>query len=639
MNTDWIRGFRVFSLVCLCWIPVTAAEFHVSPAGDDQADGTQNRPFATIERAQRAVRQLVADGLESDVTVLVHGGAYSIDRALRFGPEDGGNAQFRVTYQAVDGHRPVFSGGRRIEGWTVTDEGVWETVLAEVKSGDWRFRQLYVGDRWATRARRPNEGFFRAEKVGADRRTNFQYAAGDLRPVADLDQVELVFLHDWSISRVPVQSIDEAARTLTVRGQIGGPANWAVMDWFEKQPRYFLENSGEFLDAAGQWHLDHRSGRLRYMPLDGETPDRVAVVAPRPDQLLVVRGDFENQRPVRNLHFRGLSFEHSGWATPGGVYWGRQACTYWTEGMEPGVSHLEADPAAVQFDLADGCSFRDGVVRLAGASALWLGQQCRDCTVAGTLVTDCGGNGIMVGEGQTRRVGEDVWWRNAPEQASANNSVVDCLVQRCGQELFGAVGIWVGLTGPTTIANNEVRQVPYTGVSVGWLWWNPATRPEPELTPNEQTQVIDNHLHHVMQVLSDGGGIYSLGSQPGSALRGNLIHDVSANIGRAESNGMFLDQGTGQFVIEQNVIFNIDRSPLRFHKGWVNTVRNNYLEAGDGVPPVRYNDTRQERITLDNNIVVPRGQIPADVLEEARRRTGPRPPYAEWFAKWLESEK
>jgi hypothetical protein len=636
MAAKWGHFLPVFLVACLLSIPAAAAEFHVSPGGDDGADGNSERPFATIERAQAAVRRLTAAGLSSDVTVLVHGGQYTIERPLQFGPDDGGNEQFRVIYRAAEGQRPIISGGRQISGWTVTAEGVWETVIPEVKAGDWRFRQLYVGGRRAVRARYPNEGFLRAEKVGADRRTNFQYAAGDLRAVSDLEQVELVFLHDWSISRVPVQTIDQATRTLTVRGQIGGPSSWAVMDWFEKQPRYFLENSRQFLDAPGQWHLDQRTGLLCYMPLAGETPDQVPVVAPRADQLLVVRGDLQNNRPVRNLHFIGLTFEHSGWTPPDGVYWGRQACTYWTKNMEAGLSHREADPAAVQFDVAQTCSFQDGAVRHVGASAVWFRQQCRDGIVSGTLVTDAGGNGIMVGEGQTRRVGEDPWWKADPEQASVGNQVVDCLVQECGQELFGAVGIWLGLAGPVTIANNEVRQVPYTGVSVGWLWWNPATRPEPEPTPNEQTMVIDNHLHHVMQVLSDGGGIYSLGLQPGSVLRGNLIHDVPANVGRAESNGMFLDQGTGQFVIEQNVIFNIDRSPLRFHKGWVNTVRDNHLETREGVPPVRYNDTREERITLENNTVVARGQIPDDVLDGATRRTGPRSPHAERFAQWLE---
>lgn len=632
------RKSRMFCRALLVWLAAAlaaAAEFHVAPDGNDRGPGTAAQPFATLGRAQQAVRQLVADGLQADVTVWVQDGVYCVAQPLEFGPQDGGTDEFSVSYQACAGARPIVSGGRVIGGWKVAANGIWETEIPEVVSGAWRFRQLFVGERRAVRARHPNQGYFRAEKVGADRRTNFQYAAGDLRNVPDLAQVELVFLHDWSISRVPVRSIDETTRTLTVVNKVGGPGTWTNMDWFEKQPRYFLENSREYLDAPGEWHVDTAAGVLRYCPHPGQTPDTVRVVAPCAPQLLVVRGDLEHNRPVKNLHFVGLTFAHSGWSPAGGIYWGRQACTYWTADMAEGLSHREADPAAVQFNLAEACTFRDGAVQQVGASGLWIGRGCRDCRVAGTLVTDSGGNGIMVGEGQSRRVGEDSWWEAAPQQAAVGNQVADCLVQRCGQELFGAVGIWVGLAGQTTLANNTVCDVPYTGVSIGWMWWNPAQRPEPRRTPCEQTQVLDNHLHHVMQTLSDGGGIYALGSQPGSALRGNLIHDVPANAGRAESNGMFLDQGTGQFVIEENVIYHIDRSPLRFHKGWTNTVRNNVLEIGPGVAPVRYNDTKQERITLENNRIVERGQVPAEVLDQARRRTGPRSPHAERFQRWL----
>jgi len=159
------------------------------------------------------------------------------------------------------------------------------------------------------------------------------------------------------------------------------------------------------------------------------------------------------------------------------------------------------------------------------------------------------------------------------------------------------------------------------------MWWAPTARPEPRDTPARENVVADNHIHHVMLTLSDGGGIYTLGKQPGSALRGNLIHDVPANAGRAESNGMFLDQGTGEFVIEGNVIYNVPRSPLRFHKGWLNTVRNNVLEVGDGVPMVRYNDTHQERIKLENNQLVKPGPPLNEAIQRARRTAGPQPPY------------
>ena len=168
---------------------------------------------------------------------------------------------------------------------------------------------------------------------------------------------------------------------------------------------------------------------------------------------------------------------------------------------------------------------------------------------------------------------------------------------------------------------NEVRQTPYTGLSVGWMWWNPRDRAEPRATPCRGNRIEANHIHHVMRILSDGGCIYTLGDQPGSTIRGNLLHDVPANAGRAESNGMFLDQGTGSYRIEENVVYNVARSPLRFHKGWKNLVRRNVLEVGEGVPPVRYNDTRQERITLEDNQVV--RSVPPDVLEAAQRSTGP----------------
>lgn len=605
-----------------------AADFFVAVDGKDANPGTQEKPFATIDRARIAVREIVAAGPERDITVVIRGGSYRIAEPIVFGPEDSGTDRFSITYKAFPGEKPVISGGRVISGWKVGADDIWTVELPDVKAGHWAFRQLFVNGQRASRAREPNKGYFRVEKVGADRRTNFRFREGDLRAYRNVQQLELVFLHDWSITRVPVKSIDEQNRKLTVQHQVGGPGSWTNMDWFEKQPRYYLENSREFLDSPGEWHLDGASGVLSYCPRPGEEIGEVEVVAPVTKQFLVVCGDVRKDRPVRNLHFVGLRFEHAGWSPPQGIYWGRQACTYWTpETVAAGRRHEEADPAAVQFDLAQSCSFEDGGVTHVGASGIWFGRSCQDNRLVGTVVSDTGGNGVMIGEGQVRNVGEDPWWETAPEQPAVRNTAANNVVERCGQELFGAVGIWVGLAGKTTVSHNEVRHHPYTGISIGWMWWNPRSRPEPRKTPCEQTLVADNHIHHIMLTLSDGGGIYSLGTQPGSALRGNLIHAVPANVGRAESNGMFLDQGTGEFVIEGNVIYDVPRSPLRFHKGWTNLVRNNVLEVRPGVPTVRYNDTRTERITLEDNTVVEK--VPPDVLEKARSRAGLEPEYRE----------
>jgi hypothetical protein len=166
------------------------------------------------------------------------------------------------------------------------------------------------------------------------------------------------------------------------------------------------------------------------------------------------------------------------------------------------------------------------------------------------------------------------------------------------------------------LAHNEIRDLPYTGVSVGWKW---DTQP----TGCRENVVRDNHIHHVMQKLSDGGGIYTLGLQPGTLLSGNRIHNVPLNLGRAESNGMFIDEGSSQITIENNTIYNIERSPIRFHRAERDTIRNNRLVGAPGVPPFRYNSTDPETMTLENNKIIEAKEWtpPAD---DPTAKAGPR---------------
>lgn len=182
------------------------------------------------------------------------------------------------------------------------------------------------------------------------------------------------------------------------------------------------------------------------------------------------------------------------------------------------------------------------------------------------------------------------------ELLAKNNVLSNNYIHDCGQLYHGCVGIWLGITEGTTVSHNEISRLPYTGISVGWMW---NTSP----TPCRQNTIAHNHIHHIMQVLSDGGGIYTLGRQPGTVLRGNLIHDVSLNAGRAESNGLFIDEGSSELLIEQNVIYNIARSPIRFHKAEGNTVRENVLVTSDAIPPFRYNSTDERSMVYDANVV------------------------------------
>ena len=60
------------------------AEFHVAPNGADANPGTCARPFATLHRAQEAVRAERAAHPDQGVTVTFRGGSYPLERTLEF---------------------------------------------------------------------------------------------------------------------------------------------------------------------------------------------------------------------------------------------------------------------------------------------------------------------------------------------------------------------------------------------------------------------------------------------------------------------------------------------------------------------------------------------------------------------------
>lgn len=594
-------------------------DFVVSPNGDDTNPGTAAAPFATLRRAQQAVRERLASGIDQDLTILIRSGTYRLTEPLVFGPEDGGDEEHAVLYTAAPNETVTISGGRTIDGWHTDERGTWSTTLPEVRSERWTFRELFVNGERRQRAREPNDGYFRVVEAGPDKRTSFTFRPGDI-PEDGAVGAELVFLHDWSTSRVRIASVDGADHVVKLADPIGPAADHYEIDHFEPHPRYFLENSRAFLDVPGEWFLDEKRGVLTYRPLPDESIEEIEAVAPVAERLLVVRGTEE--APVRNLHFRGLIFRHCNWQIPETGYAAGQAGYHERRDAPSGGTLREPVPAALLFERAEGCRFENGRIEHLGTSGIRLGRECRDCVLSGTAVSDVAGNGVLIGEDRNRKVEGRPWWQHVPEQAARGNRVTDCLVERCGAEFYGAVGLWIGMAHHTTAAHNRICNLPYTGVSVGWMW-------NPTPTPCHHNRIEHNHIHDVMQVLSDGGGIYTLGRQPGTVLRGNRIHSVPLNLGRAESNGMFLDEGTTEILIEENLIYDVERSPLRFHQAGENLVRNNRLVIQKDVPPVRYNATPEKNIRLENNTIQMADEFDVSQAEVLLPAAGLRSPHRE----------
>ncbi len=564
----------------------SAETLYVAVDGNDANPGTKEKPLANIQKALDSLT-----GQER--TLILQTGTYYIDQPLRI-TLDGPPVKLAVRGQA-DQKPPVISGGKLITGWKEKEKGLAVTEIPEVKNGTWTFRDLYVNDARAVRARHPNTGYFLVEKSGEDRRTSFFYKDGDLRRYQDLENIELAFLHDWSMTRCPVKEIDEQARRLTVTTRIGCSMDFFAIDGWEPHPRYFLENSLEFLDAPGEFFLDTKNGTLYYRLKEGESVETLQAIAPKTSQLLLVSGSDTKATAGERLVFENLQFQHSAgtFPKPENTYWGIQATCHGSP-SENGGEKQSTDPAALQFENVSRAVFKNCRFSHLGESGLWFAKNCFHCGVSRCLFEDIGGNGIMIGT------------------HDGENTATDCTVEHCevkeiGKTLFGAVGIWIGLSSGNRIVNNHVWSTPYSGISCGWRW-----SPEPTVAKNNRIEW--NHIHHNMQILSDGGGIYTLGFQPDSSLSFNRIHDIPTCSGRAESNGMFIDEGSSGFMIEGNVIYDTEQSSLRFHQAYKNIVKDNVLSTPEGVPMIRYNSTPEERIELKNNTTPRSG---SDELKDA----------------------
>ncbi len=549
--------------------------FYVAADGSDLNPGTLERPFATLEKAKTTVRNVIRQGLKQDVLVLVRRGVYRPAKTLEFGPGDGGTTAHSVTYAAYKNEWVTLSGGRLIKDWKPGTDGMWTTTLPEVKAGKWWFRQLYANNFRLPRGRYPEKGFLKLKSRSKDSKV---LNMAQSLPAANLGgkDAEVVVVQNWSISReIIAKSTATSVTTCT-------PMGWVGHSHCYPKPgmSVFLEHDLSFVTKSTQWYLDRKSGILHYKGNAGRDPNQDVFEAPVLTQLVVVKGT--RKTPVRNLHFRGLRFMHTAWQMPGIGYGGIQACYHGTTVDE----ETFAVPVAIELiHCVDSSVTKCRLLNLGGSGA-GLGAGCRRNKILGCEFGDIGGTGVNCGH---MHVKHPLWadWKN-PDDAPTDNEIANCLIQHCGQELWGAHGIFDAMTRNTKIRHNEVAWIPYGGIATGFVW-------NTERTTQENCLIGYNHIYEVMLNLNDSGCIYTLGYQPGSIIRGNLLHGVRIGGyagGAVCNNGIFMDQGSKGFRVEDNVIFDVDQqrgarnTPVRFNqcRRDMHTWADNTFVTGDDMP-------------------------------------------------------
>ncbi|NQX11210.1 RICIN domain-containing protein [Microbacteriaceae bacterium VKM Ac-2855] len=555
---------------------VTASYWVDAANGSDSNTGTSSsQAFRSLARAQTAVRA-VAPSMSDDVIVNVRSGTYTQTSALTFSAADSGTNGHTVRWQAAPGESPIISGARSITGWSSAGNGVFKASV-----GSLAFRQLYVNGVHATRSRFPDQGsWFQLLSTDPTGKTvtvpssalNSSVTAG----------TEMMLETQWGENFLRVKSIsgDKVAFQDTEANILFQRPNPRL----ENGEFFHWENSRGFITQPGEWALDTSTQTVYYLPRPGEDLTTAAVTAPALETLVDVSGASLDS-PASNISFSGLTFTGTTWTRPSNSgYLNAQGGNYNLTSNNQNQQTVGRPPAAVHVSNASNISFAGNTFTNTGATALDLDRGTRDSVVVGNVISGGAGNGIVVGKFSDPSVEYHSPYDppNTPagsdaREVASGNTVSNNLITRIGLDYYGTAGINAGWTSGTTITHNEISDVPWAGISVGWGWQHTAGAAK-------NNTVTNNEVSNAINKLCDTGGIYHLSVDPGSTYSNNYVHDVVRTPAACTNPfiGLYFDEGSDQLTAANNVVENVENIVGQNQNGSNVTFSNN-TAAGKSV--------------------------------------------------------
>lgn len=567
-------------------------DIYVSTKGNDNWSGLlpdpnnigTDGPVATIERARNIIREMKYSGkFDGPANVWLRGGRYAVEKPITFKPEDSAP----VCYKAYPGEQPIIHGGKRITEWSIDtvagSSKCWIADIPEVREGKWYFRQLFVNGQRRQRAKYPKSGFYRMESVPGlnsdpwhnyrDGQDAFVATEGDFKKWKNISDIELVTFHKWIEERIPIKSYDETSRLVILSRK----SAMALNDDFEgKYPRYYIENIYEALSEPGEWYLDCSLGKLYYIPFPDEEPDNTEVFAPYTTQLIKIEGCMFSEKYVEFINFEDLIFEYADWNLDNG----------------PSVQAAHTVPGVISMEGARFCAIKNCIIRHAGFYGVEIANGCIGNKITGNEIFDMGAGGIKVG-------GSDA--EGYRTRLTGNNIITDNHIYSAGKIFYSSCGILSMHSFGNDISHNHIHDLYYSGISCGWVWGY-------KESVSKNNRIEKNYIHDIGHgLLSDMGGIYLLGVQPGTVVRGNVVHDIEKYC--YGGWGIYTDEGSSHILIENNICYRTGSQCFHQHYGRENIVRNNVFAFGreGNVALSRMEDHLS--FTLERNIFITDGPL------------------------------
>jgi hypothetical protein len=543
-------------------------QFYISTLGNDDYPGTKSLPFATLQRARDAVRQLEKN---DTINIVIRQGLYHLPEPLILGPGDSGTEELPVIWRAAENERVILSGGKMIDSKWQTDDGkIWFTDIPEAAERKWIFRQLFVDGKRISRARFPN-------KTASN---PFLYAVGGTDSSVVINQnlireswgkaldaqINMVpnwkFFNQWNtVKSVDIQKAEIFLANSELHAKIT-KGNW-----------FWIEGIKEELDEPEEWFLDGDIGRLYYMPVPGQDPNSQVIIAPRLNRLIYAKGDVEAKAHVNYVHFKDLEFRHT---------------TFTLDHIEPRV-HTDAT-----IMLENACDFRIENCHFEniGGYALWLHLDSKRNLFHANTVLESGAGGVLFTGARFSYMDDSKLYTPGDVASSVFpilNLVTHNTVKHCGKIRYYGGGVHLdsrpasmSMAPGNYIAHNHFQYLSRNGIF--------AFR-------NQGGNVVEyNHIHDAMQTTIDGACIHFATMNHLNApnfIMNNYLYDIwgyeqkpDGQPVRHLANGIFLDWATSNTTVKNNYIYNAGGEPIKNIMGnWNLTISDNKTSKTRIIPP------------------------------------------------------
>jgi hypothetical protein len=543
-------------------------------------NGTDAHNFT---EAQVRVRALLADirsGRKPAKPIVVHiaAGTYTLSKPLLFGPGDGGDAKFPVSYVADAPGHVTISGGVALPSSGMAGPRMTFN-LPDSLTVDWSVpHQLFVDGQRAVLARQPNAGATWFVQPGTKDKATVIPDAKALAWLQGLSaddraRAELFLYQSWTSS----------LHRFTVAGNamhLAVPSKWAPLVFGTSQ-RFFVENVAAALDAPGEWIGTGR--QVHYIP-SGNQAGTTAAEMPVLPRLIQIKGTATN--PVSYLSFTGLQFLYTE-ATP------NEANFIDSQGASP-------IGAAIEADYAHDVAFRNCLIAHIGGYGIWLRASVSNSVIDDNVMYDTGAGAVRLSIG-----GQP----GADALIAHNITVTNNVLAETGKVYPGGPAIFVGWSNDNRIENNLVANTTNDGISIGGKWavGGPVSA---------RNHINRNVFFNIGQgMLSDIAAIYTLSDSTGTEINENYIREVRSYTKYggwfgAGGAGIYLDEGSSGISTRNNVVVATDSGGFHINYGHDNIAEGNVLAGGEQAEVTVLHDKGGKSVDFRKNILFPNSAAP-----------------------------